>query len=68
VILFYDFSIVNILLSKDSEELTLHGVQIQISVRYFTKILVLYIQFTHTLEETYFSGNVQQYSIPANLS
>lgn len=67
MILLYDFSIVNILLSKDSEELTLHGVQIQISVIHFTKIPVLYIQFTHILEETYFSGNLQQYSVSANL-
>jgi len=50
VILLYDFSIVNILLSKDSEELTVHGVQVQISVIHFMKILVLYIQFTNILE------------------
>jgi len=49
-ILLHDFSIVNILLSKDSEELTLHGVQVQISAIYFMKILVFYIQFTHILE------------------
>ena len=68
VILLQDFSIVSILLSKDSEEMTLHGVQVQISVIHFMKILVLYIQCTHILEQTYSSGNVQQYSIPAHLS
>jgi len=66
--LLYDFSIVNILQSKDSEERTLYGVQVQISVIYFIKILLLYIQFTHILEQTYLSGNIQQYSIPAHLS
>lgn len=68
MILLYGFSIVNILLSEDSKELTLHGVQIQISVIHFMKILVLYIQFTHILEETYFSGNYSNIPIPANLS
>jgi hypothetical protein len=32
------------------------------------KILLLYIQFTHILEQTHFSRNTQQYSIPAHLS